>query len=261
MALICVVGFSLAAAAGTSLLSVGAGGGAAPAAQEQGGVLLAQAGADGRDARRERRRAERRAQRQAERLDARRAQRREARAQERERARERLLAQVVQPADATAADRARWASQRASVPPEDAAVERVSMNAPASGPAPLRAPGGAVDPAAVEAYASVTEPGRVSDTLPFHEGGPQMEALSEGWSRIPAGGSVVLRARAVPGGPISFHSFDGGAFENGLPVITQVADERGDTHSRKFSGGASAFQPSLIERIVSLAVEYVRECV
>ena len=232
VALVSVVGVSLAAVAGTSLFSGGSGGTADPALQEQSQILLAQADSNDRDARRERRQAERRAERQAERREARReARRAERRAQRREmrRAERRggigVPEDLVLPPGTPAAERARMAAQRASRAPELAREhpERVSLNAMAK---PLmRADGTLSMP--VEEYAQTAEPSRVYDTLDPGPGLPVLQIASPAFVEVQPGEQVELSVRAIPGAPVSYASAEGGCLQNGLNAVTVIADEDG----------------------------------
>ena len=84
-------------------------------------------------------------------------------------------------------------------------------------------------------YLETIEPGRVFQ--PAQPGRDVVPIKSIGSSRHSAvqGEWVTLRARAVPGAPVTFTSFDLGAFENQLPSITVEAN-RGGVAEAKFKG-------------------------
>jgi hypothetical protein len=76
-------------------------------------------------------------------------------------------------------------------------------------------------------YLETTEPGRVFQTAQPGEGVPVLKRVSADYSRVTQGESVLLRVKAKPGDPISYTTFDCGAFDNGLTSITVKADDKG----------------------------------
>lgn len=88
------------------------------------------------------------------------------------------------------------------------------------------------DPAA---YLKVVEPGRVWQSAQPGPGVPRLKSLSPLYAEIPQGETVSLRVQAVPGAPVTFTSFDLGAFQNRLTSITVQADEKGVAVAR-FTG-------------------------
>ena len=87
------------------------------------------------------------------------------------------------------------------------------------------------DPEAYEAdpraYLDVVEPGRVWQSLDPGPDVPRLRRATPPISEIVQGESVALRANAPPGTPVTFTSFDLGAFQNRLTSITVAADEEG----------------------------------
>ncbi|MFH5806178.1 hypothetical protein [Alienimonas sp. DA493] len=99
--------------------------------------------------------------------------------------------------------------------------ERLSALVPA---APFDRAAYEADP---QAYLDVVEPGRVWQSLQPGPDVPRVRRVSPTRSEIEQGESVALRARAAPGAPVTFVSFDIGAFRNRLPVVTVRADDDG----------------------------------
>ena len=87
------------------------------------------------------------------------------------------------------------------------------------------------DPEAYEAdpqaYLDVVEPGRVWQSLDPGPDVPRLRRATPPITEIVQGESVALRAKAPPGTPVTFTSFDLGAFQNRLTSITVAADEEG----------------------------------
>jgi hypothetical protein len=79
-----------------------------------------------------------------------------------------------------------------------------------------------------QAYLSRVEPARCFQTAaPSAEGTP-LEVQVPARSVMPTGGETPLWVKGLPGAPVTFTTFDGGAFkENGLPSVTVQADGRG----------------------------------
>lgn len=78
-----------------------------------------------------------------------------------------------------------------------------------------------------EAYLNVSEPGRVFQTAQPGPGVPRLAALVSRVADAEQGQPVTLRVQAVPSAPVTFTSFDLGAFENRLTSITVRADAEG----------------------------------
>ena len=77
------------------------------------------------------------------------------------------------------------------------------------------------------AYLDVVEPGRVFQPAQPAIGVSRLEALSSRRHKINQGESVPLSAKTLPDMPVTFTSFDLGAFENKLTSITVAADATG----------------------------------
>ncbi|MFT3771416.1 MAG: hypothetical protein QM820_38875 [Minicystis sp.] len=77
------------------------------------------------------------------------------------------------------------------------------------------------------AYLDVVEPGRVWQTADGAPSVKALEAVGVAYREVAPGGSVVLEVTGEPRAPVTFTSFDMGAFENGLPSITVVGDTNG----------------------------------
>jgi hypothetical protein len=86
-----------------------------------------------------------------------------------------------------------------------------------------------------QAYLDVVEPGRVWQSAQPGANVPRIESLSPRLSRIEQGQSVLLKAKTVPGAPVTFTSFDLGAFDNQLTSITVRAGDDGIARAT-FSG-------------------------
>lgn len=91
-------------------------------------------------------------------------------------------------------------------------------------PAPFDAAAFRADP---EAYLNVSEPGRVFQTAQPGPGVPRLAALVPRVADAEQGQPVTLRVQAVAAAPVTFTSFDLGAFENQLTSITVQADAEG----------------------------------
>lgn len=81
------------------------------------------------------------------------------------------------------------------------------------------------------AYVAKVEPGRVWQAAQPGEGVPVLKSLTSTYKRIKQGESVRLRVKAQPGAPVTFTSFDLGAFENRLPSITVAANDKGEAEA------------------------------
>jgi hypothetical protein len=80
---------------------------------------------------------------------------------------------------------------------------------------------------APDKYLNTIEPGRVFQPAQPGPGVPRLLPHSPRLQRVVQGESVYLEVGGVPGMPVTFTSFDLGAFENDLNSITVRADERG----------------------------------
>jgi hypothetical protein len=78
-----------------------------------------------------------------------------------------------------------------------------------------------------QAYLEVSEPGRVWQTAQPGEGVPVLAALGSTQHRMRQGETIRLRVESAPESPVTFTSFDLGAFSNGLTSITVEADADG----------------------------------
>lgn len=85
--------------------------------------------------------------------------------------------------------------------------------------------------AALASYLDIVEPGRVWQTLQPAEGTPELALRSPSRVAISQDGSTVLRVQTIPGGPVTFTSFDLGSFDNGLNSITVAADDQGEARA------------------------------
>lgn len=77
------------------------------------------------------------------------------------------------------------------------------------------------------AYLNTVEPGRVWQPAQPREGVPQARAISPEHVEVLQGEPIALKVQAVPGAPVTFTSFDLGAFSNRLTSITVAADQEG----------------------------------
>jgi hypothetical protein len=78
-----------------------------------------------------------------------------------------------------------------------------------------------------DAYLSVVEPARIWQSAQPSKDVPQLKRVSERNHKIAQGESVRLQVRTQPNAPVSFFSFDMGAFQNRLAMITVAADDTG----------------------------------
>ena len=76
-------------------------------------------------------------------------------------------------------------------------------------------------------YLDTIEPGRVYQTAQPAADVPRLKVVGFGFFKIRQGESVELRVEATPLAPVTFTSFDAGAFENQLPSITVRAGDDG----------------------------------
>ncbi len=78
-----------------------------------------------------------------------------------------------------------------------------------------------------QAYLDVVEPGRVFQAAQPGPGVPRLRTVSDRRQQIAQGDSATLRVVVPPGAPVTFTSFDAGAFQNGLTSISVQADQQG----------------------------------
>ncbi len=77
------------------------------------------------------------------------------------------------------------------------------------------------------AYLDVVEPGRVWQPAQPGPNVPRIAAITARMFSVDQGVPTVIRVQSVPGAPVSFTAFDGGAFDNLLTSITVRADDKG----------------------------------
>lgn len=111
-------------------------------------------------------------------------------------------------------------------------------------PPPFDAKAFQADPAK---YLGVVEPGRVFQTAQPGPKVPVLRPVGQSYREAVQGEVVPLRVKAPPGSPVTFTSFDLGAFENQLTSITVQADKQGVAEA-KFRG-----TPGTIEEVHILA--------
>lgn len=79
-----------------------------------------------------------------------------------------------------------------------------------------------------KAYLDTAEPGRVFQRLPDSAAeAPFIRPVTPFSQDVRQGESVTITVKAAPGYPVTFTSFDAGAFENGLTTMTVEADAGG----------------------------------
>lgn len=87
------------------------------------------------------------------------------------------------------------------------------------------------DPAAYQTapktYLNISEPGRVWQIAQPGPGVRRLVSLVPEMQSIEQGESVLFKVQVVPGAPVTFTSFDQGAFQNQLTSITVAADQQG----------------------------------
>ncbi len=77
------------------------------------------------------------------------------------------------------------------------------------------------------AYLNVVEPGRVWQPAQPGPGVSRIGSVSAKYLEAEQGQPTTLSVKALPDAPVTFTSFDGGAFDNQLTSITVKADEKG----------------------------------
>lgn len=83
-----------------------------------------------------------------------------------------------------------------------------------------------------QTYLNTIEPGRVFQAAQPAQGVPRLRPLGATRQRMAQGSSVSLRVTAPPNMPVTFTSFDAGAFENQLASTTVAANEAGVAEAR-----------------------------
>ena len=78
-----------------------------------------------------------------------------------------------------------------------------------------------------QAYLNVIEPGRVFQSKNPDAGVVAIQRISEAFVTITQNEKTVLKVKGLPNLPVSFTSFDLGAFQNKLTAITVQADKDG----------------------------------
>jgi hypothetical protein len=78
-----------------------------------------------------------------------------------------------------------------------------------------------------QAYLDVVEPGRVWQTAGGAPGVKALRPAGVAYTELPPGGTAMLEVDGEPFAPVTFTSFDMGAFDNGLASITVRADQGG----------------------------------
>lgn len=78
-----------------------------------------------------------------------------------------------------------------------------------------------------KSYLNTVEPGRIWQAAQPAEGVAQAIPVSPEYVEVLQGEPVALTVKAAPNAPVTFTSFDLGAFSNGLTSITVAADEKG----------------------------------
>ena len=76
-------------------------------------------------------------------------------------------------------------------------------------------------------YLDTVEPGRVWQAAQPAKGVPACRAISAEYVEALQGEPIVLKVQAAPNAPVTFTSFDLGAFSNQLISITVAANEKG----------------------------------
>lgn len=76
-------------------------------------------------------------------------------------------------------------------------------------------------------YLDIVEPGRIWQAAQPGEGVAVIDYAGDAFQTAEQNVPVVLKAKVTPGAPVTFTSFDLGAFENELTSVTVAADEEG----------------------------------
>lgn len=98
-----------------------------------------------------------------------------------------------------------------------------------------------------DAYLNVVEPGRIWQVAQPGKGVPRLASSVDRFQTIEQGQSVTLKVKAIRDAPVTFTSFDLGAFQNRLTSITVKADANGNA-SAIFTG-----TPGTINKVSILA--------
>jgi hypothetical protein len=83
-----------------------------------------------------------------------------------------------------------------------------------------------------EAYLRVIEPGRIFQSAKPGSGVRSLAIVGDAERTMPARSSITLAVRGEPLAPVTFHSSDGGQFENRLSTITVRANAQGEAQAR-----------------------------
>lgn len=76
-------------------------------------------------------------------------------------------------------------------------------------------------------YLNTIEPGRVWQIPDPGPGVPRLVSQTPKFTEVEQGQPIVLKTRAIPGAPVTYTSFDLGAFQNRLSSVTVAADDKG----------------------------------
>lgn len=95
-------------------------------------------------------------------------------------------------------------------------------------------------------YLRVVEPGRVFQPAQPGDDVPVLARVSPGYVEINQGESVILQVRAVAGAPVTFTSFDAGAFSNKLGSLTVLADAEGTAQAEFFGTRGTANEVNIL---------------
>lgn len=96
-----------------------------------------------------------------------------------------------------------------------------------------------------KAYLDVVEPGRVGDILQPGKDVKSIQIVGRADLKVARLGTVTLAVKVQPNAPVTFTSFDMGAFDNKLPSITVQADGTGQA-SVSFTATAGTTQSARI---------------
>lgn len=91
-----------------------------------------------------------------------------------------------------------------------------------------------------KAYLNIVEPGRVWQPAQPGPDVTRLKRISDHYVEVQQGETITLKVKALPGAPVTFTSFDLGAFQNRLTSITVQANEDGDAAAR-FTGTPGTF--------------------
>jgi hypothetical protein len=97
-----------------------------------------------------------------------------------------------------------------------------------------------------QSYLAISVPGRVWQTSQPGEGVPVLSSVSRSQQRMKQGETVRLQVRSAPNSPVTFTSFDLGAFSNGLASITVEADDTGLATTNFSAPSGTAYAVNLL---------------